>query len=204
MRYNYIYQITNLINKKIYVGVHKTSDLDDGYMGSGKVIKSAIKKYGLENFHKDIIEFFNTYDQALQREKEIVTDEFLLREDVYNLRRGGNGGFGKYHLTLAIESNAELKLRRIEKYYQNPKYCPQCNITIPYNKHSQKTFCSRSCAGLFNNKVRAESGWVRSEDSKLKTSKSLSGVSKTDEHKQKISEGRRRQIKDRLSKSELK
>lgn len=91
--YNYLYQITNLVNNKIYVGVHKTEDLDDGYMGSGKIIKAAIEKYGLENFRKDILEFFDTYDGALERETEIVTDEFLLREDVYNLRRGGSGGF---------------------------------------------------------------------------------------------------------------
>ena len=90
---NYLYQITNLINNKIYVGVHKTDNIDDGYMGSGKVIKSAIKKHGIENFRKDILEFFDTYDTALDKESEIVTDEFLLREDVYNLRRGGTGGF---------------------------------------------------------------------------------------------------------------
>jgi hypothetical protein len=90
---NYLYQITNLINNKIYVGIHKTANIDDGYMGSGKIIKSAIEKYGIENFRKDILEFFDTYDLALSKESEIVTDEFLLREDVYNLRKGGSGGF---------------------------------------------------------------------------------------------------------------
>ena len=90
---NYLYQITNLVNNKIYVGVHKTLDINDGYMGSGTIISSAIKKYGIENFKKDILEFFDTYELALVREADIVTDEFLLREDVYNLRRGGNGGF---------------------------------------------------------------------------------------------------------------
>lgn len=91
--YYYIYQITNLVNAKIYVGVHKTKNLDDGYMGSGKVIRSAVMKHGVENFRKDILEFFDTSDAMYAREKEIVTDEFLLREDTYNLRRGGTGGF---------------------------------------------------------------------------------------------------------------
>lgn len=91
--HNYLYQITNLINNKIYIGVHKTDDIDDGYMGSGKVIKYAIEKYGIENFRKDILENFDTYENALAKEAEIVTDEFLQRDDVYNLRRGGTGGF---------------------------------------------------------------------------------------------------------------
>ena len=89
----YLYQITNLLNNNIYVGVHKTSDLNDGYMGSGKIIKLAIEKYGINNFKKDILEYFDESDTMYAREKEIVTDEFLLREDTYNLRRGGSGGF---------------------------------------------------------------------------------------------------------------
>ena len=93
MTYYYIYQITNLVNNKIYIGVHKTSKLDDGYMGSGKIINSAIEKYSIDNFKKDILEFFETSDAMYAKEKEVVTDEFLLREDTYNLRRGGTGGF---------------------------------------------------------------------------------------------------------------
>ena len=91
--YYYLYQITNLINNKIYVGVHKTKSLSDGYMGSGKIIGNAIVKHGISNFSKDILEFFDTSEAMYAREKEVVTDEFLLREDTYNLRRGGHGGF---------------------------------------------------------------------------------------------------------------
>ena len=89
----YLYEIRNKINGMIYVGVHKTKDLNDGYMGSGKILRHAIKKNGIENFDKTILEIFETSEAMFCREKEIVNDEFLLREDTYNLRRGGTGGF---------------------------------------------------------------------------------------------------------------
>lgn len=89
----YLYEITNKVNGKIYVGVHKTNDLNDGYMGSGKVIKRAIQKHGAEHFTKVILETFENAEAMYAREKEVITDEFLARDDVYNLRRGGYGGF---------------------------------------------------------------------------------------------------------------
>ena len=88
-----LYQITNKLNSKIYVGVHKTKDLDDGYMGSGKVIRSAIQKHGIENFEKKILQEFDNPEDMFAAEAALVTEQFLAREDVYNLRRGGSGGF---------------------------------------------------------------------------------------------------------------
>ena len=61
-------------------------------MGSGIVIKSAIKKYGLENFTKCILETFETETQMYIREAEIVNIDFILREDTYNIALGGQGG----------------------------------------------------------------------------------------------------------------
>ena len=89
----YLYEIRNNLNGKIYVGVHKAKSLDDGYMGSGKIIRRAIMKHGISNFSKVILETFENAKAMYAREKEVVTEEFLARDDVYNLRRGGHGGF---------------------------------------------------------------------------------------------------------------
>lgn len=89
----YLYEIRNNLNDKIYIGVHKTKNMNDCYMGSGKIILSAIQKYGIENFTKTILETFETAEDMYARELEVVTEDFLLRADVYNLRRGGTGGF---------------------------------------------------------------------------------------------------------------
>jgi len=77
-------------------------------MGSGTAIVRAIKKYGMNNFKKDILETFDSYDAALAREKELVTSDFLLREDVYNLRCGGIGGFQHIN-SLPVEERLNVK-----------------------------------------------------------------------------------------------
>ena len=121
--YYYLYQITNLVNAKIYVGVHKTKNLDDSYMGSGKVISAAIQKHGIENFKKDILEFFDTSGAMYAKEKEIVTDEFLLREDTYNLRRGGTGGFDYINKTgLNISGHYKSYERRVAILLANQEF----------------------------------------------------------------------------------
>jgi hypothetical protein len=89
-----VYQVTNLANGKIYVGKHQTHDIDDGYLGSGKLLRRAIRKYGLEKFSKQILFVFSTEKEMNAKEAEIVTEAFCTRPDTYNLCRGGNGGWG--------------------------------------------------------------------------------------------------------------
>jgi hypothetical protein len=103
----YLYRITNLLNDKIYIGVHKTNDMNDGYMGSGKIINMAIKRYGIDNFRKDILEIFQDQKSMYEREKEYITEEFLSRKDVYNIRRGGHGGFDHINKIATKEDKAK-------------------------------------------------------------------------------------------------
>lgn len=85
-----IYKLTNLVNGKYYIGMHQTSNLNDSYITSGKLIKAAIKKYGIENFKREILHVFDNEHDMKLKEKELV----VVNESTYNLCDGGNGGFG--------------------------------------------------------------------------------------------------------------
>ena len=89
-----IYKVTNKINGKIYIGKHQTQDLNDGYMGSGKLIRAAIEKYGIENFEKEILFQFDNEAEMNAKEAELVTEEFVNEDMNYNLCPGGKGGWG--------------------------------------------------------------------------------------------------------------
>ena len=88
-----IYKVTNLVNEKIYIGKHQTLDLNDDYLGSGKILQRAIKKYGDDRFDKEIIYIFDNKEDMDDIEKEIVDEEFISRKDTYNLKIGGEGGW---------------------------------------------------------------------------------------------------------------
>ena len=85
-----IYKTTNTINNKFYIGKHQTTNLDDGYLGSGKLLKRAIEKYGKDNFIREILHVFDNEQDMNNKEKELV----VVSEDTYNLCEGGQGGFG--------------------------------------------------------------------------------------------------------------
>jgi len=84
-----IYKITNTVNNKIYIGCHMTNNITDNYMGSGFALKDAFKKYGKENFTKEILCECADANEMMNREREIVDAEFIKRPDTYNLIIGG-------------------------------------------------------------------------------------------------------------------
>ena len=91
--YYLIYKITNNVNNKIYIGKHQTEDKNDDYIGSGKILKRAIEKYGLDKFTKEILFECNSLEEMNEKEAEIVDEEFVARLDTYNVKLGGQGGW---------------------------------------------------------------------------------------------------------------
>ena len=58
-------------------------------MGSGTGIQRAIKVHGVDNFQKEILEYFDGFDSMFAREKEIVNEDFVKYETTYNITTGG-------------------------------------------------------------------------------------------------------------------
>jgi hypothetical protein len=92
-KYFFVYKTTNKKNGKFYIGIHSTNDLNDGYLGSGTILKSSIKKNGKENFKLEYLEFFENYEDLREAEKKLVNEELLKNPKCINLVYGGGGGF---------------------------------------------------------------------------------------------------------------
>lgn len=98
-----IYKITNTLNGKCYIGQHKTNNLNDGYFGSGKLLKTAIAKYGISNFDKEILFDFDSFDEMNNKEIELVTEALVLDPLTYNIQVGGQEcGWNKTKNTILV------------------------------------------------------------------------------------------------------
>jgi group I intron endonuclease len=87
-----IYKTTNLINGKIYVGKQVNIRKKDVYLGSGKILKSAIEKYGRENFKKEILQECLTKEDLNHQEIFWIKELNSLQPIGYNIVFGGEGG----------------------------------------------------------------------------------------------------------------
>lgn len=102
--HNIIYKITNSINNKIYIGRHSTNNINDGYMGSGKILKEELKLFDRKNFKKEILFDFDNPEEMIAKEIELLTANFVNRDDNYNLGSGQGGLF-------THDSETRIKLR---------------------------------------------------------------------------------------------
>ena len=101
-----VYLTTNIINKKIYIGVHECkkneksfylgngvyNDKPSTYMHPKTKFQAAVKEFGPKNFKRVTIKEFDNEDDAYFLESELVDKDFLKRPDVYNMVLGGRGG----------------------------------------------------------------------------------------------------------------
>lgn len=109
-----IYRTTNLINGKIYVGKKVNMKRFDSYYGSGIAIKSAIEKYGKENFSKEILQECYSFDELNNAEKFWIKELDAVKTG-YNISHGGDGFSGISKETIEKIRQKNLGSKRSEE-----------------------------------------------------------------------------------------
>ena len=125
----YQYKIVKNLNNKFYYGIHSTDNINDGYFGSGKRLKTAIKKYGKQNFSKYIIEYFDSREKLLQREHEIITDELLISNNCYNLVHGGSAG-QLFYVPVKDKDDNVFRVSKDDPRYLSGELVGVCKNTV--------------------------------------------------------------------------
>lgn len=117
MRYYFIYKTVCTINNKFYIGKHSTTNLNDGYLGSGLLLRKAIDKHGRNNFTKNILEFCSKHDVDKREQYWIEKTEAC--RCGYNLAKGGTGGCIYPSGRLPIEHRRKIALGGLGKHRQS-------------------------------------------------------------------------------------
>lgn len=90
-KYHYIYRTTCKITGKYYIGMHSTDNLEDGYLGSGKLLWYSIRKHGKDKHEAKILEFLPTRKKLADREYQLITEELIEDKMCMNISSGGTG-----------------------------------------------------------------------------------------------------------------
>lgn len=188
----YCYRTTNLVNGNFYIGKHKQEfGFIDSYLGSGKVIQRAIKKYGVQNFKKEILSFHTSDEEALLEEKRILTCDVVNDKKCYNLKPGGEGGSvkGRKMTKESIDkrTKAQTGLCRSEETKQRMSTAQKGKILSEEHKQKLSLALSGENHPLYGKPCSEE----RKE--KIRNSQSgengyWSGKRQSDNHKTKISD----------------
>lgn len=161
--YYTVYQTTNLINGRTYIGVHRTPDPNDNYLGSGKALLTAVKKYGKENFRKEVLAICETEQEMFELERKLVSEEVTQDRSNYNIAPGGQEG-----KVISEEQKADIRKTLKEYFKDNRNHA----FTDKNHKSSSKDKMSKW-----------HSGKVLSQETKQRMSDSRKGMLMLDRRK---------------------
>ena len=195
---HYVYEITNLINGKKYIGKRscKCPIEEDKYMGSGKLLKKAINKYGKENFKKEILQICKNEKEALEKEIYVINKLDATKNiNYYNISNGGQGGNTK-----AGYSEEELRIysKKLSASLKGRKLSEETKMKISLSRKDKYKGENHPLYGKHHSettkkKISMNSGSKR-EEVRLKISKSSKGKTLSNETKFKISESNKGKV----------
>lgn len=165
MTFYLVYKTTNNINSKFYIGSHQTNNIDDGYLGSGKILKQAINKYGRENFTRIIIA------QCISSKVSRDVEGHIVRYSIekygrgcYNRSYNGTGAmlgkdnsfYGKNHSDETKKKLSEIASQRVgeKNSFYGRKHKPETIARILETRPN-----SENCPKMLESFLRRSTGW---------------------------------------------
>lgn len=188
-----IYRIINKANGKTYIGQHKYGKLNDNYMGSGVLLAKAKKKYGIENFEKEILEFdIPNVELANDWEQMYILFERAKGKAEYNIAAGGGGTVGVTPWNKGTHESGMKGKHRPEETKKKISEAMKGRISWNKGKH----------LGPLSEETRkriseAHKGKKISEETKRKISEAHKGKKLSEEHRRKLSEANKGKISNR-------
>jgi len=192
-KFNYTYVTTNILNGKQYVGDHSTNNLDDGYLGSGVAIKRSIQKYGEENFKKEILEFFDTKQQAFDAQEKWINEHNSMSPNGYNISPLGGVG-----VTGCFSEETKQKISESISGEKNPFYGKthteetkqKLSVAASLRTGKKNVMFGEDLYNVWLEKYGEEEANIRLEQMKNKMSKTRKGRTLTPEHCKNLSKAK--------------
>lgn len=179
--YGYIYRTINLINGRKYIGQHKSENFDSSYIGSGKLLKQAVEKYGKNCFSCEILQPINGVPTVCDDETQLgISENYYINyynatasEEYYNLCEGGK------HRTVKGQIFINNGVRE-KKIFPEELDHYMSTGWVKGKKHQTQEVISK--------RVQKCQGQKRTEETKQKISKALKGKQKSTEHVRRVQE----------------
>jgi group I intron endonuclease len=178
-----IYKTINKINGKIYIG--QDTNNDPNYLGSGKIIKKAIKKYGRSNFKKEILEECNTIELLNEREIYWISKFDSMDQKIgYNILKGGLGCSG---FKQSDESIIKIRKNSNSEKFKNIMRSDEVKKKISEGQKNSELKKALHYSEEYREKMRISmTGKPQSPEKSKKISDKLKGKAKSEEHKENL------------------
>lgn len=113
--YGYIYITKNIVNGTLYIGRRKLSIFDPSYLGSGKLLQRAIRKYGIHKFTVQILAKANSLRELNSLEKEYIAKYRSIGglRSMYNISNGGDAVMEGRRHTRTTKRKISCSIRRV-------------------------------------------------------------------------------------------
>ena len=177
--FGYIYITTNKLNGNRYIGQHKINYhyKNDNYIGSGTRLWRAIRKYGIENFEKTILEECYTQKQLNTRERYWIKFYNAQKDPTfYNIAEGGQ--FGDVWQGLSEQKKKEISKKARER-----------NLKRDYSSYSAKFSGSKNpCYGKhwYKDEINHKQYYLYEDDPLIQKLSLVRGMFRSEEHNKKI------------------